>query len=129
SYRKLCSMLGGSYIDLSGEVAFNPLEGRENWKERSSTISLMIQTMIAGDEGVSREEKVIIDRLVAEVYQSFDREHVDREPTLSDAYRILRSQRLFDPDTEDLERAQRQVLLHLAKWTRVGSKGSSFYSK
>lgn len=129
SYRKLCSMLGGSYIDLSGEVAFNPLEGRENWKERSSTISLMIQTMIAGDEGVSREEKVIIDRLVAEVYQSFDRENVDREPTLSDAYRILRSQRLFDPDTEDLERAQRQVLLHLAKWTRVGSKGSSFYSK
>lgn len=129
SYRKLCSMLGGSYIDLSGEVAFNPLEGKGNWKERSSTISLMIQTMIAGDEGVSREEKVIIDRLVAEVYQSFDRENVDREPTLSDAYRILRSQRLFDPDTEDLERAQRQVLLHLAKWTRVGSKGSSFYSK
>lgn len=36
---------------------------------------------------------------------------------------------MFDPDTEDLERAQRQVLLHLAKWTRVGSKGSSFYSK
>lgn len=129
SYRKLCSMLGGSYVDLSGEVAFNPLEGKGNWKERSSTISLMIQTMIAGDEGVSREEKVIIDRLVAEVYQSFDRENVDREPTLSDAYRILRSQRLFDPDTEDLERAQRQVLLHLAKWTRVGSKGSSFYSK
>jgi len=129
SYRKLCSMLGGSYVDLSGDVAFNPLEGREHWKERSSTISLMLQTMIAGDEGVSREEKVIIDRLITEAYQSFDRENVDREPTLSDAYRILRSQRLFDPDTEDLERAQRQVLLHLAKWTRVGSKGSSFYSK
>jgi len=129
SYRKLCSMLGGSYIDLSGNVAFNPLEGRNVWKERSSIISLMLQTMIAGEEGISREEKVIIDRLVAEVYQSFDRENVDREPTLSDAYRILRVQKLFDPDTEDLERAQRQVLLHLAKWTRVGSKGSSFYSK
>ena len=129
SYRKLCSMLSGSYIDLSGNVAFNPLEGRGIWKERSSTISLMLQTMVAGDNGVSREEKVIIDRLVAEVYQSFERENIDREPTLSDAYRILRAQKLFDPDTEDLERAQRQVLLHLAKWTRVGSKGSSFYSK
>ena len=128
SYRKLCSLLGGSYIDLSGDVAFNPLEGRDSWKERTGIISLMLQTMI-GEDGVSREEKVIIERLVAEVYQSFDREGIDREPALSDAYRILRSQRLYDPDTEDLERAQRQVLLHLAKWTRVGSKGSSFYSK
>jgi len=126
SYRKLCSLLGGSYIDLSGDVAFNPLEGRDSWKERTGIISLMLQTMIGE---VSREEKVIIERLVAEVYQSFDREGIDREPALSDAYRILRSQRLYDPDTEDLERAQRQVLLHLAKWTRVGSKGSSFYSK
>lgn len=126
SYRKLCSLLGGSYIDLSGDVAFNPLEGRDSWKERAGIISLMLQTMIGE---VSREEKVIIERLVSEVYQSFDREGIDREPALSDAYRILRSQRLYDPDTEDLERAQRQVLLHLAKWTRVGSKGSSFYSK
>jgi len=126
SYRKLCSLLGGSYIDLSGDVAFNPLEGRDSWKERTGIISLMLQTMIGE---VSREEKVIIERLVSEVYQSFDREGIDREPALSDAYRILRSQRLYDPDTEDLERAQRQVLLHLAKWTRVGSKGSSFYSK
>jgi hypothetical protein len=128
SYRKLCNLLGGSYIDLSGDVAFNPLEGRSSWKERVGIISLMLQTMI-GEDGVGREEKVIIERLVTEVYQSFDREGIDREPTLSDAYRILRSQRLYDPDTEDLERAQRQVLLHLAKWTRVGSKGSSFYSK
>lgn len=128
SYRKLCSMLGGSYIDLSGDVAFNPMEGRSRWKERTGVLSLILQTMI-GDNGVSREEKVIIERLISEVYQSFDREGIDREPTLSDAYRILRSQRLFDPDTEDLERSQRQVLLHLAKWTRVGSKGSSFHSK
>jgi len=126
SYRKLCSLLGGSYIDLSGDVAFNPLEGRDSWKERTGIISLMLQTMIGE---VSREEKVIIERLVSEVYQSFNREGIDREPALSDAYRILRSQRLYDPDTEDLERAQRQVLLHLAKWTRVGSKGSRFYSK
>lgn len=128
SYRKLCSLLDGSYIDLSGDVAFNPLEGRDSWKERTGVISLMLQTMM-GENGVSREEKIIIDRLITEVYQSFDREGLDREPTLSDAYRILRSQKLYDPESEDLERAQRQVLLHLARWTRVGSKGTTFYSK
>lgn len=129
SYRKLCNIMNGSYIDLSGDVAFNPLEGRSSWKERAGVISLMIQTMVAGENGTGREENVIIERLISELYLSFEREGINREPTLSDAYRILRSQRLFDPDTEDLENAQRQILLHFAKWTRVGSKGTTFYSK
>lgn len=129
SYKKLCNIMGGSYIDLSGDVAFNPLEGRDIWRERTGSISLMLQTMVSDDGKVSREEKVIIERLVQELYQSFERDKIDRECTLSDAYRILRSQRLFDPETEDLEKAQRQVTLHLARWTRVGSKGTTFYSK
>jgi hypothetical protein len=131
SYEKLTKMVGGSYIDLSrGDVSFNPLEGKANWESRIMTVSLIFQEMVRETPGqpVTRDEQVVLDRMIRALYQAFNEPSVDREPTISDAVRFLREGAFFDPEKEpELEPVQRKLCRYLSNWTR--EEGNGVYGK
>lgn len=131
SYKKITSLLGGSYVDTSSpDVSFNPLAPKAIWKERMPTICLILQEMVkeSSSASVSKLEQIIIERLVHSLFMAFENEN--REPTLSDAWAYLNANRLYDPDKEkELEVPQRKITLHLSRWTKAGTKGASVLSK
>lgn len=86
SYRKLCKLFGGSYLDieLSEEFAFNPLPNKsdaivseepfEIEPDVVSNISLLIQKM-TNKKAYTNEEQVVIDTAIQNTYKS-DKENI-----------------------------------------------------
>lgn len=133
SYQKLTKMLNGAYIDLADEaISFNPLEGKDCWQDRQQIISLMFQEMLRDEPGkpVDKLMQTIIERLIIGLYTSFEKQKVEREPTLSDAYALLQKKKLYDPDSEAmLKPLQDRAMVCLGKWCRTGTHGMSLYSR
>lgn len=131
SYKKFMNMIGGSYIDFSNtEFSFNIFEGRKDWEQRKAQMILVLQEMIRESPGVpvSKPATIILERLLETLFASFA--NADRDPTLSDAYRLLTKRPMYSFETEpQLAKEQEKITLYLANWTHVGSKGTSSVAK
>jgi len=132
SYEKLTKMVGGSYISFNDtNISINPLGGyKKNWEEKIGFRSAVLKEMIRDSKfgTVEKAEEIIIERMLQVLYRRFESRKED--PTLSDAYELLTTQVLYEPEKErEMETAQKKIILYLQKWTRVGSKGTSYYAK
>lgn len=131
SYKSLVNILGGTYIDMSSRdnmVSFNPLEGKKDWKKKERMYRTILGECIktsANDE-ITAYEDTLLTRWVNALFTRFtqDPKYMGREPTFSDAYTILESNRMYKED-EPLAETQRKMLACFSKWTKAGSRNQS----
>lgn len=125
SYKKIASILGGSYVDTSDKrVSFNPLAPKSEWIRRMPTMKLILKEMAQVTDNTGM---IILERLITGVFAEFTKEEYgDREPTLSDVWYFLDTHNFYDHDKEsNLKPYQDIIRLNLGRWTKVATKGKS----
>ena len=100
-YTNLARALNGEVICISesSESHLNPLEiSREEFERGEDVVSskydflLSFFETIMGKQGISPEQKTIIDNCLHEVFREFLLGHTNEMPTLADYYEIIRKQ-------------------------------------
>ena len=125
SYKKIASILGGSYVDTSDKrVSFNPLAPKVEWVRRMPTMKLILKEMAQVNDSTGM---IILERLLTGLFSEFTKEEYgDREPTLSDVWYFLDTHTFYALDKESsLKSYQDLIRLNLGRWTKVATKGKS----
>lgn len=142
SYKRLCEVLGGSYIDIAaGKVAINPFEVPEGMdpSDRVPFWSKVLIAMVEDDgEKVDNLMKNFIDRVCRHMVgtfmgtDSFKKRKV-RQIVLSDIVKELSRYPMYDVESNspDLmyKDVQNRLAALLARWSAETSKGTSYHSK
>lgn len=125
SYKKITSILGGSYVDTTdSRVSFNPMAPKAEWLKRLPTMKLILREMAQVNDNTGM---IILERLLTGLFSEFTKEEYgDREPTLSDVWHFLDTHNFYDPDKEtNLKSHQDLIRLNVGRWTKVATKGKS----
>lgn len=121
SYRKLCGLLEGQYVEFSLDdpVTINPFRLTEGRTEPARTqvafLTALISRMLAeeGEERIPRRERAVVEEAIRTLYSQ---RKAGQELTLSDYVQVLRSE-----DAESVSIARR-----LGQWVGEGSYGRFF---
>lgn len=143
SYERLTKLLGGQYIEISsGKTTMNPFEipeeDIEEPERRIPFFTNVLATMCnVGSDRESEYDRAIISRLAQTLIVQYKKNRDEaREKgipiqaiTVSDAYKILDSVKLYDHETDgkQLQEPQQRLRILLGKWTTIGTKGTSYH--